>query len=79
MTRIHPKVYNVKSRSAFDRLRFLSAKATVREDWRNLKESCDASARRDYFDMRKTPYRLEDLSIQQIMQERIVPGDPRIR
>jgi len=69
----------IKSKRAFGRLKFLSAKVAVREEWLDLKESRDASARRDYFDMRKTPYRLEDLSIQQIMRERIVPGDPRIR
>lgn len=69
----------VKSRRAFTRLKFVSAKAAVREDWLDAKESRDTSARRDYFDMRKTPYRLEDLSIQQIIQERIVSGDPRLR
>ena len=68
----------VKSRRAFSRLEFVTAKAAAREDWLDAKESRDASARRDYFDMRKTPYRLEDLSIQQIIQERIVPGDPRL-
>ena len=68
----------VKSRRAFSRLNFISAKEAVREDWLDAKESRDSSARRDYFDMRKTPYRLEDLSIQQIIQERIVPGDPRL-
>jgi len=68
----------VKSRRAFSRLKFISAKEAVREDWLDAKESRDTSARRDYFDMRKTPYRLEDLSIQQIIQERIVPGDPRL-
>ncbi len=69
----------VKSRRAFTRLKFVSAKAAVREDWLDAKESRDTLARRDYFDMRKTPYRLEDLSIQQIIQERIVSGDPRLR
>lgn len=68
----------LKSRRAFSRLKFISAKEAVREDWLDAKESRDTSARRDYFDMRKTPYRLEDLSIQQIIQERIVPGDPRL-
>ena len=68
----------VKSRRAFSRLKFMSATVAVREDWLVAKESRDLAARRDYFDMRKTPYRLEDLSIQQIMQERIVPGDPRL-
>ena len=68
----------VKSKRAFGRLKFLSAKSAVREEWLNLKEGRDALARHDYFDMRKTPYRLEDLSIQQIMQERILPGDPRL-
>lgn len=68
----------VKSRRAFTRLKFVSAKAAIREDWLDAKESRDTSARRDYFDMRKTPYRLEDLSIQQIIQERIVSGDPRL-
>lgn len=68
----------VKSRRAFTRLKFVSAKAAVREDWLDAKESRDTSARRDYFDMRKIPYRLEDLSIQQIIQERIVSGDPRL-
>ena len=57
---------------------FISAKEAVREDWLDAKESRDSSARRGYFDMRKTPYRLEDISIQQIIQERIVPGDPRL-
>lgn len=68
----------VKSRRAFSRLKFISAKEAVREDWLGAKESRDSSARRDYFDVRKTPYRLEDISIQQIIQERIVPGDPRL-
>jgi len=68
----------VKSRRAFSRLKFVSAVEAVRDDWLVAKESRDSAARRDYFDMRKTPYRLEDLSIQQIMQERIVPGDPRL-
>ncbi len=68
----------VKSRRAFARLKFVSASPASREEWLNTKESRDTAARRDYFDMRKTPYRLEDLSIQQIMQERIVPGDPRL-
>ena len=69
----------IKSRRAFARLKFVSAVTAVRDDWLVARENRDSAARRDYFDMRKTPYRLEDLSIQQIMQERIVPGDPRIR
>jgi hypothetical protein len=69
----------IKSRRAFECLTFVSAKQAVREDWLEAKESRDATARRDYFDMRKTPYRLEDLSIQQIMRERIGPDDPRLR
>jgi len=68
----------IKSRRAFSRLKFVSAVEAVRDDWLVTKENRDSAARRDYFDMRKTPYRLEDLSIQQIMQERIVPGDPRL-
>lgn len=68
----------VKSRRAFSRLKFISAKEAIRENWLDAKESRDSSARRDYFDVRKTPYRLEDISIQQIIQERIVPGDPRL-
>jgi hypothetical protein len=68
----------VKSRRAFSRLKFISAKEAIREDWLDAKESRDSSARRDYFDVRKTPYRLEDISIQQIIQERIVPSDPRL-
>ena len=54
------------------------AKAATRETWLAAKERRDAVARKDYFDMRKTPYRLEDLSIQKIMEERIKPGDPRL-
>ena len=68
----------IKSRRAFSRLKFVSAVEAVRDDWLVAKENRDSAARRDYFDMRKTPYRLEDLSIQQILQERIVPGDPRL-
>ena len=68
----------LKSREAFARIRFRSAKAATREIWLAAKERRDAAARKDYFDMRKTPYRLEDLSIQKIMEERIKPGDPRL-
>lgn len=68
----------LKSKAAFARIRFRSAKAAMRETWLSAKERRDAAARKDYFDMRKTPYRLEDLSIQKIMEERIKPGDPRL-
>lgn len=68
----------LRSKEAFARIRFRSAKAATRETWLAAKERRDAAARKDYFDMRKTPYRLEDLSIQKIMEERIGPGDPRL-
>ena len=68
----------LKSEEAFARIRFRSAKEAMRETWLAAKERRDAAARKDYFDMRKTPYRLEDLSIQKIMEERIKPGDPRL-
>ena len=68
----------LKSEEAFARIKFRSAKAATRETWFSAKERRDAAARKDYFDMRKTPYRLEDLSIQKIMEERIKPGDPRL-
>ena len=68
----------LKSEEAFARIRFRSAKEATRETWLAAKERRDAAARKDYFDMRKTPYRLEDLSIQKIMEERIKPGDPRL-
>ena len=69
----------IKSERAFGRIKFVSATPAVREDWLEPKESRDTAARRDYFDMRKTPYRLEELSIQQIMGERMGPYDPRLR
>ena len=68
----------LKSEEAFARIKFRSAKEATRETWLAAKERRDAAARKDYFDMRKTPYRLEDLSIQKIMEERIKPGDPRL-
>ena len=68
----------LRSEEAFARIKFRSAKAATRETWLAAKERRDAAARKDYFDMRKTPYRLEDLSIQKIMEERIKPGDPRL-
>ena len=68
----------LKSEEAFARIKFRSAKAAMRETWLAAKERRDAAARKDYFDMRKTPYRLEDLSIQKIMEERIKPGDSRL-
>ena len=68
----------LKSEEAFARIRFRSAKEATRETWLAAKERRDAAARKDYFDMRKTPYRLEDLSIQKIMEERIKPGDSRL-
>ena len=68
----------LKSEEAFARIKFRSAKEATRETWLAAKERRDAAARKDYFDMRKTPYRLEDLSIQKIMEERIKPDDPRL-
>lgn len=68
----------LKSPEAFERIRFRSASPVKRTEWLAAKERRDAAARKDYFDMRKTPYRLEDLSIQQIMTERIGPDDPRL-
>lgn len=68
----------LRSEAAFARIKFRSAKVATRETWLSAKERRDAAARKDYFDMRKTPYRLEDLSIQKIMEERIKPGDPRL-
>lgn len=68
----------LKSDAAFDRIRFRSAKAVAREAWLASKERRDVAARKDYFDMRKTPYRIEDLSIQKILEERIKPGDSRL-
>lgn len=68
----------LKSRRSFGRITFRAAHRAVREKWLESKLLRDTTARHDYFDLRKTPYRLEDLSIQKIMAERIVPGDPRL-
>ena len=68
----------LKSAAAFGRLKFESAVRATRETWLAAKENRDKAARRDYFDMRKTPYRIEDLSIQRILQEGVMPGDPRL-
>ena len=48
-------------------------------DWYQKKMLRDKTARREYFDVERNKRQRGDLYITQIMDEEMMPGDPRLR
>lgn len=69
----------LKSRLAFDRLQYLGWEAASCEEWYAKKMLRDKTARREYFDVERNRRQRGDLYITQILDEEMMPGDPRLR
>ena len=68
----------LKSPEAFDRLRFLEYETASSQEWYSKKLLCDRTARREYFDVERNRRQRGDIYITQILDEEMMPGDPRL-
>ena len=68
----------LKSKNAFDRIRFVGYEVAEREEWYAKQRYRDQKARRQYFDVERFKRQRGDLYIMQIMDEEMKPNDPRL-
>lgn len=69
----------LKSRLAFERIRFLDSEMASSEEWYARKMLRDKTARREYFSVERNKRQRGDLYITQIMDEEMKWDDPRLR
>lgn len=69
----------LKSKRAFERIRFVGSEAAGRDEWYAKKMLRDKTARREYFDVERNRRQRGDLYIMQIMDEEMNADDPRLR
>ena len=69
----------LKSKTAFDRIRFVGSEIADSEEWYRKKILRDRTARREYLDVERNKRQRGDLYITQIMDEEMMPGDSRLR
>ncbi len=69
----------LKSRTAFDRIRFVDSEIARSDEWYSRKMLRDRTARREYFDVDRNRRQRGDLYITQIMDEEMTADDPRLR
>lgn len=69
----------LKSKLAFDRIRFTGSETAESAEWYAKKMLRDKTARREYFSVERTRRERGDLYIVQIMDEEITANDPRLR
>lgn len=69
----------LKSKEAFDRIRFLGFETAESAEWYARKMQRDTSARREYLDAERNRRQRGDLFITQIMDEEMKADDPRLR
>lgn len=69
----------LKSKKAFDAIRFVGYEIASSEEWFAKKERRDKSARREYFDIERNRRKKGDIYITHILDEEMMPDDPRIR
>lgn len=68
----------IKSRTAFEKLRWIDASEAKREKWLSLKEERDRSARKDYSRLRMEPYQKGALYVTKFLDEEITKDDARL-
>lgn len=68
----------LKSRKAFDQIHFIGYEVAEHEQWYAKRQSRDLKARRQYFDVEHFKRQRGDLYIMQIMDEEMMPDDPRL-
>lgn len=69
----------LKSREAFERLKFIRYEVASPDEWYARKVARDRQARHDYFSLEKNRRQSGDLFITHIIDEEIKNGDPRLR
>ncbi len=69
----------LKSRTAFERIRYIGSEAAESEEWYARKIMRDKAARREYFSEERNKRQRGDLYITQIMDEEMMPDDARLR
>ena len=69
----------LKSRKAFEQLKFMGYDAADAKEWYKKKAFRDQTARRQYFDVERNRRQRGDLYITTILDEEMKPSDPRLR
>lgn len=69
----------LKSRKAFEQIRFLGYEEATSDEWFAKKELRDKTARREYFNVERNKRQHGDIYIAQIIDEEMQPDDPRLR
>lgn len=68
----------LKSKIAFERIRFVGSEVAESGEWYAKKMLRDMTARREYFSVERNRRQRGDLYITQIMDEEMMPNDPRL-
>lgn len=68
----------LKSRRAFERLHYLGYETASSDEWYAKRMLRDRAARREYFDVERNRRQRGDIYITQILDEEMMPGDPRL-
>lgn len=69
----------LKSKTAFERITFVGSEVVESGEWYAKKMLRDKMARREYFSVERNRRQRGDLYVTQIIDEEIIPGDPRLR
>ncbi len=69
----------LKSKKAFDIIKFIGAEVAENSIWYTKKESRDKAARREYFDVERNKRQRGDIYIAQIIDEEMTGNDVRLR
>ena len=69
----------LKSKKAFDRIEFVGSEIAESSEWYAKKMLRDKTARREYFSVERNRRQRGDLYITQIIDEEMMPDDPRLR
>lgn len=69
----------LKSKAAFDRIRFIGSEIADSSEWYAKKMLRDQTARREYFNVERNKRQRGDLYITQIMDEEMKQDDPLLR
>lgn len=68
----------IKSELAFERMKFIGSEIARSSEWYAKKMLRDKTARREYFNVERNLRQRGDLYITQIMDEEMMPNDPRL-
>ena len=69
----------LKSKTTFDRIKFISSEIAENSEWYTKKMIRDKKARREYFSVERNRRQRGDLYITQIIDEEMKPDDSRLR